>query len=362
MPVCVLVAASSPDDVMDEADVALVPGDITMDSPNDAATRQHRDNGATQGRMADRRRRRFKRQSTSFRDDASDPDTKVTEISSDPPGSSNNGVFHPASRPGGHDYRSINVKDTRCHSQDSEYSYRQPSPRTHHRHRRPRYLSEADSSSHSDSRSSRRWHACFPKCRKRRRKADGDAELTEDDLREIRALKEPRRKQCMRACFNFLYVLLAIIAIVVTYSMIQDLVTAMKNPVRSIHYKRMQTYNAPGKHNIFNPYCTVSEKSKCISPPLGSAVSWNPFSCKTRTMLSSILNVMAADSLGYYSLSGKTSWRQIFSWSLEPARLDVMIIVSLWNLTGISTAPLPRCLPNFRAIGKVWIWISLLRD
>ena len=44
--------------------------------------------------------------------------------------------------------------------------------------------------------------------------------------------------------------------------------------------------------------------------------------------------------LDLYSLSGKTSYRQI-SWSLEAARLDVLMIVSLWNLTGISAALLP---------------------
>ena len=54
---------------------------------------------------------------------------------------------------------------------------------------------------------------------------------------------------------------------------------------------------------------------------------------------------------GLYSLSGKTSYRQI-SWSLEAARLGVIMIVSLWNLAGISAA-LPRCLSNFRAIWKV---------
>ena len=57
-------------------------------------------------------------------------------------------------------------------------------------------------------------------------------------------------------------------------------------------------------------------------------------------------------SLGLYSLSGKTSYRQI-SWSLEAARLDVAMVVSLWNVTGTSAAALPRYLPNFRAIGKV---------
>ena len=56
--------------------------------------------------------------------------------------------------------------------------------------------------------------------------------------------------------------------------------------------------------------------------------------------------------LGLYSLSDKTSYRQI-SRSLEAARLGVIMIVSLWNLTGISAAVLPRCLSNFRAMVQV---------
>ena len=54
---------------------------------------------------------------------------------------------------------------------------------------------------------------------------------------------------------------------------------------------------------------------------------------------------------GLYSVSGKTSYRKI-SWSLEAARLNVMMLLSLWNLTGISVALLARCLPNLRTIGK----------
>ena len=53
---------------------------------------------------------------------------------------------------------------------------------------------------------------------------------------------------------------------------------------------------------------------------------------------------------GLYSLSGRTSCRKI-SWSLEAARLDIIMIISLLNLTGISA--LPRCLSNFGTIGKV---------
>ena len=60
------------------------------------------------------------------------------------------------------------------------------------------------------------------------------------------------------------------------------------------------------------------------------------------------------DSLnqGLYSLSGKMPYRQI-SWSLEGSRLDVVMIVSLWNLTSVSAALLPRRLSNFKTIGKV---------
>ena len=44
-------------------------------------------------------------------------------------------------------------------------------------------------------------------------------------------------------------------------------------------------------------------------------------------------NASADGTQGLYSLSGKTSYRQISS-SLEAARLGVIMIVSLWNLTG----------------------------
>ena len=40
------------------------------------------------------------------------------------------------------------------------------------------------------------------------------------------------------------------------------------------------------------------------------------------------------------------------SWGLEPARLDVMLIVSLWILTG-TPAALPRCQSNFRVIEDI---------
>ena len=55
---------------------------------------------------------------------------------------------------------------------------------------------------------------------------------------------------------------------------------------------------------------------------------------------------------GLYSISGKTLYHQI-SWSLEAMTPNIIMIVSLWNLTGISTAKLPRGLSNVRGIRKV---------
>ena len=56
--------------------------------------------------------------------------------------------------------------------------------------------------------------------------------------------------------------------------------------------------------------------------------------------------------------------RSIFvrSRDLEKNRFVVLIVASLWNLTGTSTAVLPRCMSNFRAIGQFQIQISQLRN
>ena len=64
---------------------------------------------------------------------------------------------------------------------------------------------------------------------------------------------------------------------------------------------------------------------------------------------------------GLYSLSGRTSYGKI-SRSLEAARFGFKLLPSLWNSTGTSAAPLPRCLLNFRAIRSLWHPISRLRD
>ena len=62
-----------------------------------------------------------------------------------------------------------------------------------------------------------------------------------------------------------------------------------------------------------------------------------------------------------YSLSGRTSYHKI-SWSLEAARLGFRRFQSFWNLTGTSTALLPRCLSNLREIRSLYHPISRLRD
>ena len=52
-----------------------------------------------------------------------------------------------------------------------------------------------------------------------------------------------------------------------------------------------------------------------------------------------------------YSLSVRASYRKI-PWSLESARSDVVMIVSLWNLTNLSATLLSRCLSNLERLEK----------
>ena len=85
-------------------------------------------------------------------------------------------------------------------------------------------------------------HLTWSKCCEQKDKSD-----EEDDL-DIPYEDEPFRKRCSRACFTFVYILLATVAVVVTYSMIQDLINSMNNPVRSVHYKKVTDYEAPGMY------------------------------------------------------------------------------------------------------------------
>ena len=71
-----------------------------------------------------------------------------------------------------------------------------------------------------------------------------------------------------------------------------------------------------------------------------------------------ILEVQRQD---LYSLSRRTSYRKI-SRNLEAVTFGFKLFQSLWNLTDISAALLPRCLSNFRAIRSMQLPISRLRD
>ncbi len=64
---------------------------------------------------------------------------------------------------------------------------------------------------------------------------------------EVKVEKEPLKKRLLRPLFTSVYILLALVAVVVTYSMVQDLINSMQNPVRSIHYHKVKNYTAPGK-------------------------------------------------------------------------------------------------------------------
>ena len=53
--------------------------------------------------------------------------------------------------------------------------------------------------------------------------------------------------------------------------------------------------------------------------------------CLIKVLL--ILSFVALHSVGLYWVRGRTSYRKI-PWSLEALKLDVIMFVSLWNLTG----------------------------
>ena len=74
----------------------------------------------------------------------------------------------------------------------------------------------------------------------------------------------------------------------------------------------------------------------------------------TEIASAALQNISDGNIQGLYSLSDKTSYRQV-SWSLEAARLDFIMIVSLWNfdMHCIWAVRLWRCLSIFNTVGKV---------
>ena len=96
---------------------------------------------------------------------------------------------------------------------------------------------------------------CCPKLLRKRQVKNNEGYDLE---KELYPEDDPFRKRCLRVSFNFVYVLLVLVAAVVTYSMIQDLITSMRNPVRSILHKKVEHYDAPGKVLSPNVQCFFS--------------------------------------------------------------------------------------------------------
>ena len=88
--------------------------------------------------------------------------------------------------------------------------------------------------------------------------------------------------------------------------------------------------------------------------------TWLRVSCEWRFYFYLVLSFISTLQ-GLFSQSVKTSHRQISSRS-RAIGCYWIIIVSPWYFTCISTALLPMCLPNFRAIEKVETRISGLQD
>ena len=97
--------------------------------------------------------------------------------------------------------------------------------------------------------------------------------------------------------------------------------------------------------------CLLNCDAFLKSATLNDTYSLKCIRARTFSSDNPVMRYLLEVTQGLYSLSDKTSYRQI-SWSLEAARLSVIMIVSLWNLTGISAVLLPRCRSNFRAIEK----------
>ena len=78
----------------------------------------------------------------------------------------------------------------------------------------------------------------------KKEKTADDVIANADDAEVLR--EEPLSKRLFRACFTLVYVGLVAVAVIVTYSMVRELVHSLKHPVRSINFKKNDFYEAPG--------------------------------------------------------------------------------------------------------------------
>ena len=126
---------------------------------------------------------------------------------------------------------------------------------------------------------------------------------------------------------------------------------------RDLRYHWIGYNLLPTRHHKHLSFCRLEIEKNNLGTKLIEGVT-------TRFITTTLWGMWITEFLwsfqGLYLLSGRASYRKI-SWSLEAARLNVILIVSLWNLTGSSAAALPSCLSNFRAIEKALTWISRLQ-
>ena len=114
-----------------------------------------------------------------------------------------------------------------------------------------------------------------------------------------------------------------------------------------------------------HPLCWCSGGKQCNSP------IWIRYSCGiVQRCLAIFYHKISRDSFWFVSdcidhdlnsLNNNASYRKI-SLSLKAVRLDIIMIASLWNSTGLSAFLPPMCLLIGKKMGKVDTWISWLGD
>ena len=105
-----------------------------------------------------------------------------------------------------------------------------------------------------------------------------------------------------------------------------------------IHVVFSSFWNAIAVYASINDFFILAQfKKDCFSSPF--VLAYNSARLSTRTHIVRMARLSWIQ--GLYSLSGKTSFLQI-SWNLATTSLGVVLIVSLWNMTDILAALLPR--------------------
>jgi len=114
-----------------------------------------------------------------------------------------------------------------------------------------------------DSRRRRSWFSNL--CRCCRSKDSDGLERTKSDVTYAgyaEADDDIYRKMCIGTLFAVIHLLLALLAVFATYSMIKDLITSMKNPVRSVHYRKVENYEAQGECRVVGSLSSSTKTAK----------------------------------------------------------------------------------------------------